>query len=442
MKKICLVLLVVLNVIFVTRIQAQMTLYFMDRLPQSQQYNPAFIPKNSFYIELPVVGFEQVELSNSGFRLGQLLDFSDQLGSSNYDPDEFVNSIGATNKTTIESRSAILSFGFRLKKTGYISMGLCQRNYFDLTAPSKIVYLTEDAEKIREKMPLLINGINLRMNVFSQFSVGFAKLIGEKLTVGISPKLIGAMGGIYAEQLSLELQETAPGEFEQNFDGQVQLGLPVPINPQAINDNGELDPDEDILDPEWGGNFSFGTLFQNPALAVDLGMNYQLNQEWSFSASILDLGKSSWKKYGYDLSYDGDVAKVKDLSKMKMKIPSKIFLGVNYGLSTNWNAGFLFRNVFYESGNYSSATLSLNGYVGRMLSTSFSYTAGHSFNNLGLGFRLRFLPGTDLYLVTDNILQAFNYKNIQYSTIAFGINLTFGKHSGMTPDPSEEESIQ
>ncbi len=76
-----------------------------------------------------------------------------------------------------------------------------------------------------------------------------------------------------------------------------------------------------------------------------------------------------------------------------------------------------------------------------MLSTSFSYTAGQTFNNLGLGLRLRFLPGTDLYVVTDNILHAINYKNVQYSAIAFGVNLLFGTQS-KNQEIEEPEKIE
>lgn len=418
-----------------------MTLYYMDRLPQIQLYNPALIPKVGFFLELPIIGNHQVELNNSGFNLGQFLDFSDNLDNANYNPNEFVNSIGDYNKTTGELRTNLLNFGFSLKNNGYFSMGFAVRNFIDLTAPADIVYLLEDNEKIANKMPLAINGMNVRMNTFSQLSITYARTIGTKLTVGITPKIIGALGGIYSERLNAELDKTDQGEFDTKFDGRVQIGLPVAINPQAIGSNGQLDTNEDLLDPDWAKNLYVGSAFQNATLAVDLGANYQLNEIWSFSASLLDLGKSGWKKYAYDISYNGENATVKDLSKLKMKIPVKIFIGADYKLSPDWNAGFLFRNVGYESGNFSSATFSLNGYVGRMLSTSVSYTAGHRFDNLGFGLRLRFFPGTDLYLVTDNVLQAFNYKNIQYSRVSFGINLAFGVSSKISGTAEIDEEL-
>jgi hypothetical protein len=414
----------------------------MDRLPQVQQYNPALVPKVNFFINLPAIGFEQIEVNNSGFKLGQFLNYSDQLGSPNYNPDEFVNSIGEFNKTTIETRSNLFSFGFSLKKKGYFSLGVCQRNILDVTAPSEIVYLLDDYDKIRNRMPIHVNGINFQLNSFSQISFTLAKTFNEKLTVGITPKLIGAVGGISSEKLTLDVEEIEPNEYDANYEGKMWVGLPIPINPLAIKPNGELDPDQPILDDDWSEQVSIGQLFQNPGLAVDLGVNYQLNPIWSFSASFLDIGKSVWKKNAYQLTYSTDNSWAEEVPKLSVKIPSKLFVGANYALSPNWNAGALFKSVFYESGSYHSGTISLNGYLGSMLSTSISYSAGKSFDNLGFGLRLRFLPGTDFYLVTDNILHAINYKDIQYSAIAAGINLSFGVRAKKQEDIVPEKIVQ
>ncbi len=100
----------------------------------------------------------------------------------------------------------------------------------------------------------------------------------------------------------------------------------------------------------------------------------------------------------------------------------------------------LLNNNFYQTGSKASATLSLNGFVGSALSTSVSYTAGYKFDNFGIGLRLRFLPGTDLYFVTDNIIQAFNVKNAHRLTMAFGINIAAGvKEKKQIELPVEEE---
>jgi len=103
-----------------------------------------------------------------------------------------------------------------------------------------------------------------------------------------------------------------------------------------------------------------------------------------------------------------------------------MYLGVNYQLSPKWNTGLLVKNVMYENDNKSSVTLSLNGNIWRILSTSISYTNAYSYNNLGLGIKLRILPGSDLFVVTDNLNQLIKYEKAQLASVAFGINLAFG----------------
>ena len=78
-----------------------------------------------------------------------------------------------------------------------------------------------------------------------------------------------------------------------------------------------------------------------------------------------------------------------------------------------------------------------------MISTSVSYTAGYKFNNIGFGLRLRFLPGTDLYFVTDNIIQVFSPKIAYRLTAAFGINVSIGFSDKIkeTNTPVFEESV-
>jgi hypothetical protein len=158
---------------------------------------------------------------------------------------------------------------------------------------------------------------------------------------------------------------------------------------------------------------------------IDLGAVYQLDK-WTFSASLLNLGSSSFQNNAYTLTGNNDKVLVTEENKIKIGIPVKFYAGVMRQFSPKWNYALLFNNNFYSTGSVASATASLNGYIGSALSASVSYTAGYKYDNLGLGLRFRFLPGTDLFFVTDNILQAFNYKNAYRLTAAAGINIAIG----------------
>ncbi len=426
MKKLHFLLQVLLLSCFSLNTIAQNTMYFMDRLPQQLNFNPALMPRVNFFLNLPGIGGNQIDIYNSGFNYRQFMDFQDNLESENYNPDEFINSIGDFNQINLETRTNLLAFGFGLKNKGYFSMSASVRSFLELKAPSNFVYLLDDYEKIADRMPLNIEGANVVFNSFSQVAITYSRVFGEKFTIGISPKLIGALGGIRSDKLSLEVSQTGQYDFETEYSGEAQIGLPVPINPRAIDGNGELDEDEDILPENWKEDIKVSSLFQNAGFAFDFGVNYELSKKFSVSASLLDIGSSKWKENGYVSSLENETYKISKNQSVKIKIPSKIYLGVNYKLSPKWNTGLLVKNVMFENDNKASATLSLNGYMGRKLSTSVSYTNAYSYHNLGLGIRLRILPGSDLFVVTDNLNQLINYEKAQLASVAFGINLAFG----------------
>jgi len=423
-------------------------MYFMDHLPQTLNYNPAFAPEVNYFVSMPVIGNIQAESYNSGFNIGQFMDFSDKLGNSNYNPDEFTNRIGDFNKTFLESRMNLFSTGFRLGQINFFSFSISERNFLEMTVPSNFVYLLDDLDKVSDKMPLNINGTDMRLNTFSQLAVTWTRQFGEKLTIGISPKFIFAMVGLTSDNLNLKVNKLVNGDYdEENYEtkysGNMLIGLPVAINPEAINDKGEFDPEKSPVSDDWFKDYSHGKIFSgNGSFAFDLGANYQLNEKISFAASLTDIGSTRWKKNGYLLQGADTTFKVIKDRKLNMTIPTKLYFSAKYQFSPRWNTGLMVRNMFSQLDHYTSATLSLNGYIGRMLSTSVSYTAGNTYDNLGLGIRLRFLPQMDFYVVTDNVLAAFNYKGIQNASVALGINMTVGLKKKDKVKDQENQEIQ
>jgi hypothetical protein len=206
----------------------------------------------------------------------------------------------------------------------------------------------------------------------------------------------------------------------------MHLGLPGPINPLAINSKAEWNTDVSLLEENWFDQYRHENIFKNAGFAVDFGAGYILNDKWSFSASLTDIGTTHWKDNGYLLSTVDSVTKIRQDQTLKMTIPSKLFLAARYRLSDKWDTGLLFRNMTTGMGTNTSVTLSANGVVGKILTTSVSYTVPGRMGSLGLGFCLRFLPGMDLYVVTDDILSALSYRNISHLALAAGINVAIG----------------
>lgn len=427
-------------------VKAQNTMYFMDRLPQNIAFNPAIMPKMDFFIGLPGIGGVSTQVYNSGFTYNELDDFVNNLDNDRYNPDEFVNKIGESNLFTGEAAVNLLSFGFKLKEKEYLSFFLTAHSLLSNKASSEIAYLLADLDDLTpEDFPVVIDDISLNGNAYMNFGVTYSRIINEHLTLGITPRINFNMAGVKTSNLSyaVEYQEQEIGsdedDYVQTFLGEVQMGLPTEINPQAI-ENGELVWGESLLAENWGDEYNLSRILKDKSLMVDIGATYDLDK-WTFSASILNIGSSAYKTNGYSLKGNNDKVMVSNADKIKIGIPTKLYVGAMRQFSPKWNYALLFNNNFYNSGSVATATASLNGFIGSALSTSISYTAGYKYDNLGIGLRFRFLPGTDLYFVTDNIIQAFNYKNAYRLTAAAGINIAIGEkekqHSTMDiPDDS------
>jgi hypothetical protein len=413
----------------------QNTMYYMETLPQNIFYNPALIPDARFSICLPGIGGVSIKGYNSGFNYGEFDHFIDNLGREGYDPDEFINSIGDYNEFISESRVNLFTIGFRLKDRGYLSFFSHIHNFITFNAESDIAYLLADLDDLAEdKFPLAADDIDLMTNTYMTWGFTYSRKI-KNLTVGISPKLNSNLVGVKSDNISYNIEidpeSGSERDYDETYNGEAIVGLPFEINPAAIV-GGVLDTDEDIFPDDWGDELKISDFFNSTSLSVDLGATYTLNK-WFFSASLLNLGASKWKTYGYRFYGDEETMNVNEHEKIKLKLPAKIYLGAKYQFSPKWNCGFLFHNTSFNTGSNSSATVSLNGIIGRMMSTSLSYTAGNTYDNLGLGLRLRFLPGTDLFVVTDNLIQAVNYKDANFFSVGMGINFSFGVYNDKSP---------
>jgi len=407
-------------------LKAQNTMYFMEGMPQTIQYNPAFHPDLKFYIGLPALSGIKVNAYNTGFSYNEFKDFSDNVGRKEYNPDEFVNSIGGENRFFGDGKLNLFSMGFAMKNESFFSVCFDMNDFTTVKANSDFVYLLADYDKLQaDDFPLVADNIDFMTNNYLSLSVTYSRKINENLRVGISPHLNLNMAGAKARNMtySVELEESGnvEREYDTSISGDIILGLPVQINPDAVDGN-IFDPDEGLLEEGWGNDVGISELLKNKSLSFDIGATYCL-QKWTFSASLLNIGASSWKTNAYKLSGSNDEINIQESDKIKIGIPAKIYLGVSRQFVSKWNYGLVFRNTFYEGRNDASASLSLNGELGKFLMTSLSYSTGYKYDNIGLGLRLKILPGTDLYFVTDNVIQTFKFKNAHRMSLAFGLNI-------------------
>jgi hypothetical protein len=207
----------------------------------------------------------------------------------------------------------------------------------------------------------------------------------------------------------------------------------------------------------------------NTGFAVDLGVNYNINNWISVSASFLDLGYIRWQNEVHNLKLNGSYnfkgAYISNLDSINNTfehitdtlknnlysesgnsfttlLTGKLYLGADFNLTQSFRLGVLSRTDMYNKAWQEQLAFSANVKLGRFCAASVSYSLiNNAAQNLGIGLAIK--PGPlSLYLIFDQIPLAWSQtKNFKVSNIdvpiipsrtrgfnaKIGLNIVFGE---------------
>ncbi|HUX53595.1 MAG TPA: DUF5723 family protein, partial [Williamwhitmania sp.] len=420
--------------------QQDFTLYHMRLVPSRMYQNPALVPEARSFVGYPFVSSIYFNASNS-FSYNNIITHDGD--SLKLDIDKLLGKLGSSNYLFTNLDIDILSFGFRAADSYYISFAFRERTI------SRFMYSKDLFNFIWKGNGAVGLGQTLNFDtrydamVFDEFSLGLAQDVDEKLTVGMRIKLLDGRFNINTERGSASLY-TDPNSFD------LQMKSNVLIRTSGIDSLSN----QSVSSLVFPGNLGFG---------IDLGATYKLNSQFTFSASLIDLGYINWKKQlltlvsqkpGETVNFNGiDInnfishgttlgdgfSSVLDTLKDKFKVdsvygqayktylPVKFYLGADYNINDKNTVGLLFYSQFYNKKMLPSVSLSYYSQVGRVIGLSASYSImNKSYNNLGLGISLN-VGAMQFYAATDNILAFPNYKSATNAHIHAGMVFTFGR---------------
>ena len=345
-------------------------------------------------------------LSNSGFKPKDLITQNSQ-GQTYLDLDNMLSKLKKNNYLTTALNVDLVTFGFRVKKKNYFSFNLSQNMNFRVRYP-------------KDFMNVLINGngadgiigteqkfnFGVDMMHYTDVSLGYSRDLNDKLTVGGRFKYLMGQENIYSKKTDVTLTTGV-----QNFD--LTAKSDIAIYTSGLDTNSRLNKNFSAT------KYLFNT--KNSGFAIDLGGNYKLNDKWSFSASVIDLGFIKWKENtknfisdnpGASVSFSG--VNLKDfindsttIEKSAQKtfdsigkqfavserngsyrswLNTKIYLSGNYHINEKNFAGLLLYGQVYDKKIHPAVTVSYNTAIGRWLNASLSYSMlNRSYNNVGFG---------------------------------------------------------
>jgi len=432
MKKLIGTLSIVLTLSLNVSAQSDMLLYNFNAISQSLHTNPAMPQQTKVWVGLPVISGFSTHYHNSGFSAVDIFAAGTDINANLRD---VTASLDASSQLAVNQTVDLLGVGFRIKK-GFLSLGATQHINVTMDIPYQLfnVLFSENNNSITQ---LDLSTFDLEISNRTAFYLGYQhRFLDEKLTLGFRANYLIGQQHAYIERSNVSLTNDSTYSIQGRSDIMVRSA-------------GASAFEEDALDPL---NIA---LADNTGFAINFGAHYQMNDKWSFSASVLDLGSITYNDYTRNYVSDSqfefrgieaDLAandfdnaldraldsleagfnfeEVNGESYTKSLMP-RVFAAANYHLSDKHAFGALYHSRVWNGEAFHDFGVNYQGRISR----TFQWTAGYSIingtvNNIGAGFDLK-LGAFQLYLMSDNILGMVDYGGLQTTNFRFGINFTF-----------------
>lgn len=419
--------------------QQELTLHLLNNVYQSSHTNPAFVPRNKVHVSL--LSSYHLSVKNSGFTYNQLaanieedetgqrvLDIQNLYDNLNLNGNDFIHFSGDIDLFALSFKAAKNRFSLNVTEHFF------GRQRYDGSIFQFAIQGNEPGQTI-QLGNYETDGVHYR-----EIGVGFNRpfLTDNKLVVGTRVKALFGLANIQTQQANISLTTGTEREL---------YAITTNANIRVNTSGTTLLEDDAVAYAANTGNGGFG---------IDLGGTYQLNDQISFAASVINLGIISWKEDAKTYTSDGtftfsgidnenlltegfnidieqltdSIANIYELEEEATKystgLPTQAYLTGNYQLATRTTASATLYADFYQSFR-KSFSLGIKQDVGRWLQAAATYSLqSRSYNNLGLGLAITTGPkGLQLYFATDNIIALANVGSAKVINARTGFNFVF-----------------
>lgn len=420
--------------------QQNMVMYNLSSLPQHGETNPAAMPEQKFSFSIPFLSSFSINLSNTGFR------YCDLVRHSNDD------SLYLDYENAIAQMHSTNNLNFALS-TGLAAMQLKFKNsYIGISSNEKIIF---DFEYNKELMDFIVHGngaflgeeinpsFDINFNHYREFNLVYGRKVDERLSMGLTFKWLRSLQNIQTHAADFSLYTNA-----ESFNITAKPNL-------SLNTSGF---GEDITKPVPANDYFFKKA--NGGFAMDAGVIFKPNSNFTFSAAVLDAGFINCKTdvTSYSNSTAGDfvyngidlnlyINDSTDIDKSfqqfvdslagslnidtlhdtyKSHLPLQTYLSTEYILSEKNKVSLLIHSRFLSGTMQPSFALGYTVKAGKWLEATANYSViNKTWNNFGIGVALRG-NAVQYYIISENIKGVFFPHKVNNISLRFGFNFVFG----------------
>ncbi len=260
--------------------------YFLEGSTYRHQLNPAFMGERN-YISIPMLGNINIG-ANSNVGLSDFVyKFNDPTNkydlttfmSSTVGRDEFLEKLNTTNRVNANVGLTILSAGF-YAWGGFNTIELGLKSNTSSNLPYELFNFMKTG---MDQDVYHIKNFAASSNSYVELALGHARKITDKLTVGTKLKLLAGAANFDAKIDQMDVTLTGD-KWEVMANGTLNAAVSSGYFKTKSDNPGEISG----FDYDTPGIGGYGA-------GADFGATYQLREDLTLSASVLDLGFISWK---------------------------------------------------------------------------------------------------------------------------------------------------
>jgi hypothetical protein len=426
-----------------TKAQSSLAFYPMTKQFNSSDFNPAFLtsPEKFTFSIFPLggtnVGYNNQKVINkmtSKFLNGAI---------TNQDYTDAVNNI--VDQTTFHQNfeSTLLSFTYH-SDIGFFNFRIKDSEYFLASVEGNLPKFFFNSG-VQTAVINQIQHLPAEAAHYREYSLGYAyQSRTNKFTAGIRAKLYFGKSAFFSN-ISGSIQNNST-DYVLKTSGIANISFPVNTiyNPNVSTNSLNFNSSKinDYL-------FNSG----NRGMGVDLGINYHVNTDLTFSMSIIDLGKISWKsninsrdfdtewvlpKSSYQINTVGGIQTITkngnssysdtfnfstlphDSSTFSKPLPTSIYAGMKYQFNTVLSMDVTDKYVAIKGLGYNSLSMTASYDINKKMSITAGYSIiADAFFNFPLALLYQGNFG-QIYLGTDNITSIVSSSTSQFAGISFG----------------------
>ncbi|WKK66776.1 DUF5723 family protein [Lutimonas zeaxanthinifaciens] len=452
-------------------------LYDFDQLPQTLMLNPGTIVDYDKHFGVPLLS-NVYGMAGSSSRD---VNYNNLVADAEDDGDVIRNlyNLGLESNEifVFNQQIELINIGLRLKNPDYyLSFGMYQQTDGFSGYPEDLADLffkgnDQDENGVPEFYdPFMADDVNSVFELVGVFHVGINKRVNEQLTIGGRFKLLSGSLGLQTGNNNgtyfLDLDPLSSRPYQHTYE---DLNV-------RLNTAGFLDPFDLSNDLGQPSELFAGLFFINGSMgaAIDMGFTYKVDDELSFSGSILDIGMISFQHKLTTIEFEDDIIASEDYydpSGGELDYWRTLYLtdqlpllteekGFSYFRSPKINGSmkfkryrktkaknYAFRNVscdedytgdilesaygmqVYTAFRPKTPVWAVTGFYSREftpnLSAKATYTVDKfSFYNIGMGLSAH-IKNFNIYATADNLVALTSIRNSNYQSVQFGMNFIF-----------------